>query len=102
GEGRAAASGTPRPKPGAHGAPKHAVEQQQHETRHEDPADGHHRVAQRVPDVAAEHGGGVANGEGERAHAVTSCERWRGWPVRARKTSSRSGSWTVTLSAPGA
>ena len=70
------------------------------------PATGQGRVARHVPQVAAQHRRGVADGVGDGGHRAVSF--WlgarvvrrssAGRPVRARKTSSRSGVWTLRAS----
>src|SRR6266542_2815805 len=88
--GGAAAGGAA--EPGAQRAAKDVDEQQQEDDRHADQLQRHGRVPQRVPEVAPQHRRRIAHGIGEGAHRAGSFSL-SGWPVRARKTSSRSGAW---------
>ena len=65
-------------------------EQQQEDDRQADKRERHRRVAQHVPQLAPQHRGRVGHGVGKGAHRTDSFSV-SGWPVRARKTSSRWG-----------
>ncbi len=77
-----------------------ADEQQQQQHGHDHRSDQRHRVAQHVPEAAPRHRRRVPHGKGQgchRAFSISGVASAVGWPVRAKKTSSRSGVCTETL-----
>src|SRR6202043_2665362 len=78
----------------AHGTAEDKDEEEQHDRRCPDAADRHHGVAPQVPEVAPKHGGGITQGVGAHGPGSFSVT---GWPVSAKKTSSRSGVCTTRL-----
>ncbi len=87
----------------AHHVAEDVDEKQQEHDRREEQVQREGRVAPGVQQVAAQHRGRVADREGEGAHRTASFGWWvgagTGAPVRAKKTSSRSGVCTVSSSA---
>src|SRR6266542_4094702 len=84
-------------EPVAQGAAEDVDEKQQEDDRQAGDHQRQGRVAPHVPEVAAQHGPRIARRVGEGAHGRVALSL-SGWPVRARKTSSRSGRWTERLS----